>query len=53
MIRSDFDPRHYSFERNTRLPRGTFDPPRRRHCILPIVLALALLLVACAALVPN
>ena len=43
--------RWYAFERNSRLPLGAFDPPRRWHIVGVVVAALALaILVACAAL---
>jgi hypothetical protein len=43
--------RWYSFERNSRLPLGAFDPPRRWHIVGVVAAALALaILVACAAM---
>jgi len=43
--------RWHSFERNSRLPLGAFDPPRRWHIVGVVAAALALaILVACAAM---
>ena len=54
MSHTQFEPweqwRWYSFERNSRLPLGYFDPEPHWHIVGVVVAALALaLIVACAA----